>query len=200
MSLAAITAAATALAAAEEKTRKGAIPGRARTHSLLSESTDGDTDPFESDSSNGALAAGDVERDDARAGSSKKRRAETVAKPELKKKLAAMESDCFPAEMLLDLAGSTSAEVRRMNDDERALVHYKRRLRNRESAKRSRARRQATISDIQGELEELRDVTASLVDRCVNFTRINERQGQELETLRKEKQLLESMLRGGSVL
>lgn len=84
-----------------------------------------------------------------------------------------------------------------MTEDERALVHYKRRLRNRESAKRSRARRQATISDIQLELEDLRQVTASLVDRCMSFARTNDRQSQELETLRKEKQLLESMLRSG---
>lgn len=104
----------------------------------------------------------------------------------------------FPAEMLVDLAGSTSAEVRRMNDDERALVHYKRRLRNRESAKRSRARRQATLGDIQAELEDLRQVTASLVDRCLHFARRNESQNLELDTLRKEKQLLESLLRGGS--
>lgn len=96
------------------------------------------------------------------------------------------------------MAGSTSAEVRRMNEDERALVHYKRRLRNRESAKRSRARRQATIHDIQGELEDLRDVTAKLLDRCVSFARVNDRQSRELETLRKEKHLLESMLREGS--
>lgn len=108
------------------------------------------------------------------------------------------QADSFPAEMLLDLAGSTSAEVRRMNEDERALVHYKRRLRNRESAKRSRARRQATIHDIQGELEDLRDVTAKLLDRCVSFARVNDRQSRELETLRKEKHLLESMLREGS--
>lgn len=95
----------------------------------------------------------------------------------------------------MDLAGSTSAEVRRMNDDERALVHYKRRLRNRESAKRSRARRQATISDIQTELEELRSLTTNLLDRCISFAKTNDRQQQEIETLRKEKQLLESLLR-----
>lgn len=108
------------------------------------------------------------------------------------------EVENFPAEMLLDLAGSTSAEVRRMNENERALVHYKRRLRNRESAKRSRARRQATISDIQSELEDLRQLTASLVDRCMDFAKVNEKQGLELETLRKEKLLLESLLRGSA--
>lgn len=101
----------------------------------------------------------------------------------------------FPASALLDLAGSTSAEVRRMNDTERALVHYKRRLRNRESAKRSRARRQATITEIQGEVEALRADTAGLVDKCVSFASVIARQALELETVRKEKVLLEAMLR-----
>lgn len=96
-----------------------------------------------------------------------------------------------------------------MNDDERALVHYKRRLRNRESAKRSRARRQATICDLQTEVDELRGLTTGLADRCIVVTRSNERQaveietlrkekllqGLEIETLRKEKLLLESLLR-----
>ncbi|CAN8068197.1 unnamed protein product [Agarophyton chilense] len=104
----------------------------------------------------------------------------------------------FPAQVLLDLAGSTSAEVRRMNDDERALVHYKRRLRNRQSAKRSRARRQATLTDIQAEVDDLRQLTASLIDRCIKCVKNSERQTLELETLRKENQFLESMLRSSN--
>lgn len=85
-----------------------------------------------------------------------------------------------------------------MNDDERALVHFKRRLRNRESAKRSRARRQATINDIQSELSDLRELTASLVDRCVSLARLSDRQEADIETLRKEKSLLESLLRSNN--
>jgi Basic region leucine zipper len=98
----------------------------------------------------------------------------------------------------MDLAGSTSAEVRRMNEDERALVHYKRRLRNRESAKRSRARRQATLNDIQAEVCELRDVAQRLLDRCARLARAGDRAVAEAETLRKENSLLESMLRSES--
>lgn len=155
-------------------------PAKMRSSSNLSDSTLGDTGP-DSDS-------GGSQRLLCAQRASKKRSLELVS----------MTDDAFPAEMLLDLAGSTSAEVRRMNDDERALVHYKRRLRNRESAKRSRARRQATVNDIQVEVEDLRQVTANLVDRCVAFARLNEQQAQELETLRKEKQLLESMLRSAA--
>lgn len=104
----------------------------------------------------------------------------------------------YSAEMLIDLAGSTSAKVRRMSDNERALVHYKRRLRNRESAKRSRARRQATLKEIQKELTDLRDVTASLLDRCMRLAHESDRQQTDITILRKERALLESLLRGNS--
>lgn len=191
MGLDAIAAAAEVAAAAEEQRKLDrAEVGTGRSRSLLSDCTEAD-DACESDSS------GQVEKGHVGGKASKKRRADPVAKAELKK-VASGTPESFPAEMLSDLTGSTSAEVRRMNEDERALVHYKRRLRNRESAKRSRARRQATISDIQEELEDLRQVTANLVDRCVSFARANDRQSRELETLRKEKQLLESMLRSGA--
>ena len=163
-----------------------------RSGSTLSDSTVGDNEAFESDSS--ALAT-----PSSRTPPLKKRRSSTSDTPSKhSKQKMSDEVENFPAEMLLDLAGSTSAEVRRMNENERALVHYKRRLRNRESAKRSRARRQATISDIQSELEDLRQLTASLVDRCMDFAKVNEKQGLELETLRKEKLLLESLLRGSA--
>lgn len=105
-------------------------------------------------------------------------------------------AELYPAEMLVNLAGSTSAQVRRMNADERALVHYKRRLRNRESAKRSRARRQATLREIQSELSDLREVTASLLERCVCLARESDRQRTDIAILRKERSLLESLLRG----
>lgn len=198
-----MAAAAEVLAAAELLRRKGeeeeeeasvgeARPGRSR--SLLSDSTeaeeDGATGGEESEGS-GRPGRGKgrkrrcEETDDRKGAECKRKTGQTTGE----------QSTGFPAELLMDLAGSTSAEVRRMNEDERALVHYKRRLRNRESAKRSRARRQATISDIQTELEDLREVTANLVERCVRFARANREQSRELETLRKEKSLLESMLR-----
>lgn len=52
----------------------------------------------------------------------------------------ARESKMFPKEKLLDISGTTSSEVRRMTQNERELVRYKRKLRNRESARRSRER------------------------------------------------------------
>jgi Basic region leucine zipper len=125
----------------------------------------------------------------------------------LSEEKSADSSACLPgpdaiisAGMLLDLAGSTSAEVRRMTEDERALVHLKRRLRNRESAKRSRARRQATMLDIQAELHDLRELTSSLLDRCVRLARHSSKQSGDIETLSKEKALLESLLRSDAQL
>lgn len=98
-------------------------------------------------------------------------------------------------EKLLDLAGSTSAAVRKMGSDERALVHYKRRLRNRESAKRSRARRQQTMCEIQVEVEDLREVANGLVERCVRLAREGEDKNAIIEVMRKERAVLEGMLR-----
>lgn len=198
-------------------------PAQSRHSSSLSDSTSADTDQFESDSSipnrppktlttTMPVTEQNVptnETIDPCLQPPKKRRTgvtptnphPTTPPIKSRKNLSVSKSqpallpDHFPAEMLLDLAGSTSAQVRRMNDDERALVHYKRRLRNRESAKRSRARRQATISDIQAELDDLRQLTSSLVDSCLALSRTNGKQSQELETLRKENHLLESLLR-----
>lgn len=200
----AMAAAAEVLAAAELMRRKQeedldemattvGSTSQGRSRSLLSDSTeaeeDGVTGGEESEESGRGRGKGRKrrceQRDDRKGTESKRKMTDNTPRTQ----------PGFPAELLTDLAGSTSAEVRRMNEDERALVHYKRRLRNRESAKRSRARRQATISDIQTELEDLREVTANLVERCVRFARANREQGRELETLRKEKSLLESMLR-----
>lgn len=82
-----------------------------------------------------------------------------------------------------------------MSSSERSAVLEKRKIRNRLSAKRSRARRQATLNDIEAEVGELRDVAARLLARCAQLARASEAQTAEAETLRKEKALLESMLR-----
>lgn len=100
---------------------------------------------------------------------------------------------------LMDLSGSTSAEVRRMTVSERSVVLEKRKIRNRLSAKRSRARRQATLNDIEAEVAELRDIAARLQQRCNSMAEANAASVAACETLRKEKALLESMLRDEKV-
>lgn len=107
-----------------------------------------------------------------------------------------VDSDNFPVEALLDLAGTKSAKPHEMNDEERALVNYKRLLRNCESAQRSRGKRQATLTDIQTELDDLRQVSSALVEKCMTLSQTNDLQSQEIETLHKENHLLESLLRG----
>ncbi len=70
----------------------------------------------------------------------------------------------FPRALLSNLDGTTSAEVRKMTSEERELVLYKRKLRNRESARRSRQKRQATLADLHDEIGELTNVAKRMVD------------------------------------
>ncbi|KAJ8907666.1 hypothetical protein NDN08_007775 [Rhodosorus marinus] len=53
----------------------------------------------------------------------------------------ALEAQKFPADLLGDISGTTSSKVKAMSPEERELVLFKRKLRNRESARRSRERR-----------------------------------------------------------
>jgi len=56
-------------------------------------------------------------------------------------KKRAIEAQMYPSELLKDISGTTSYKVKSMSPEERDLVLYKRKLRNRESARRSRERR-----------------------------------------------------------
>lgn len=76
----------------------------------------------------------------------------------------AREAAQYPSALLSSLEGTTSAEVRKMSAKERDLVMYKRKLRNRESARRSRARRQATVAELQDEMGDLLEIAAGVVD------------------------------------
>jgi hypothetical protein len=51
-----------------------------------------------------------------------------------------------------------------MSGEERELVLYKRKLRNRESARRSRQKRQATLAELQEEVDELVLVAGRMLD------------------------------------
>eukprot|EP00871_Galdieria_phlegrea_P000313 jgi/Galph1/1282/GphlegSOOS_G6057.1 len=64
--------------------------------------------------------------------------------------------DSYFANELEDLEGSTSAAGRKMTPEERSLMLFKRKLRNRESAARTRTKRAKTMKQIGEELEELR--------------------------------------------
>mmetsp|Transcript_32027 Transcript_32027/g.32656 ORF Transcript_32027/g.32656 Transcript_32027/m.32656 type:complete len:194 (+) Transcript_32027:470-1051(+) len=67
---------------------------------------------------------------------------------------------------IMDLKGSTAMASRKMSPEERALVLHKRRLRNRQSAKRSRTRRLKTIGELSDEMEEISKNANSLRRKC----------------------------------
>uniref|UniRef100_A0A7S1T506 BZIP domain-containing protein n=1 Tax=Compsopogon caeruleus TaxID=31354 RepID=A0A7S1T506_9RHOD len=56
----------------------------------------------------------------------------------------------FDEFQLKDIHGSTPAAARTMSSSERKLVHVKRRIRNRESARRSREKKKREIGDLSG--------------------------------------------------
>lgn len=92
----------------------------------------------------------------------------------------------FPREILGNLDGTTSAEVRKMNATERELVLYKRKLRNRESARRSRQKRQATLAELQEEIDDLMQVTGRMVEVGISLHEENVRLRDRLAGANKE--------------
>lgn len=86
-----------------------------------------------------------------------------VDAPSLKEKRI-REARQFPKEVLKNLDGTTSAEVRKMSAAERELVLYKRKLRNRESARRSRVKRQGTLANLQIDVDELSTFSMRMLD------------------------------------
>lgn len=66
-----------------------------------------------------------------------------------------------------------------MNATERELVLYKRKLRNRESARRSRQKRQATLAELQDEIDDLMQLSGRMVEVGLSLreenTRLHER-------------------------
>eukprot|EP00177_Eucheuma_denticulatum_P008178 GFKZ01014886.1.p1 GENE.GFKZ01014886.1~~GFKZ01014886.1.p1 ORF type:complete len:348 (-),score=62.99 GFKZ01014886.1:1763-2770(-) len=92
----------------------------------------------------------------------------------------------FPKEILGNLDGTTSAEVRKMNATERELVLYKRKLRNRESARRSRQKRQATLAELQEEVDDLMQVTGRMVEVGISLHEENVKLRDRLALANKE--------------
>ncbi|KAA8499532.1 Cyclic AMP-responsive element-binding protein 3-like protein 4 [Porphyridium purpureum] len=74
---------------------------------------------------------------------------------------------------LRDLSGCTASVARRMSPEDRAIMLMKRKLRNRESAKRSRAKRIETIDVLQDQLHALARSTEQLQQKCDAVKRQN---------------------------
>lgn len=99
----------------------------------------------------------------------------------------------FPSSLLGNLEGTTSAEVRKMNHAERELVLYKRKLRNRESARRSRQKRQATIAELQDEIDDLMKVSGKMVEYGLSLRAENDRLKGKLDIANAEIRALRAV-------
>ncbi|KAA8499533.1 hypothetical protein FVE85_7118 [Porphyridium purpureum] len=67
---------------------------------------------------------------------------------------------------LEDLSGCTASVARRMSPEDRAVMLMKRKLRNRESAKRSRAKRMQTVDVLQDQVRRMSREAEELRQRC----------------------------------
>lgn len=97
-----------------------------------------------------------------------------------------LESKMFPSELLSSLEGTTSAEVRKMNSTERDLVLFKRKLRNRESARRSRVKRQASLAELQTEVDTIASYVEKILISAIGLKNDNDRLNRQLEVANAE--------------
>lgn len=80
-----------------------------------------------------------------------------------------------------------------MNATERELVLYKRKLRNRESARRSRQKRQATLAELQEEIDDLMQITGRMVEAGISLHEENVRLRERLGVAHAEIKGLKSV-------
>ena len=83
-----------------------------------------------------------------------------------RKRLTKEEEARFPVEELADLTGTTAARSRKMSRKEHDLMLHKRRLRNRESAARSREKQRRTTTELAAEIDVLNERANQLADAC----------------------------------
>ncbi|CAN8069325.1 unnamed protein product [Agarophyton chilense] len=127
----------------------------------------------------------------------KKRTVSTKASSLSLKAKREREAAMFPKEALADLGGTTSAQVRKMTEDQRKLVLYKRKLRNRISAKKSRANRQTALAQLRTEVDEIQTTTVDILETTLAVARENERlrrctadQDRRISMLEEENEML----------
>jgi FtsZ-binding cell division protein ZapB len=88
--------------------------------------------------------------------------------------------------MAEDLSGHTAAEAKGMTPEEREKMLYKRRIRNRESAARTREKRKISLQSIQAECDELNQRMAELDERVQQVSDHNSALHRENQRLRME--------------
>ncbi|KAA8492995.1 hypothetical protein FVE85_9267 [Porphyridium purpureum] len=91
--------------------------------------------------------------------------------------------DLMPEEFA-DLKGTTAMQARRMTPDEREIVLMKRKLRNRQSAKRSRVKRQLTLNELNEEYRDLVDSSAQMRQTIMDLINANKQLQAENARLR----------------
>eukprot|EP00188_Purpureofilum_apyrenoidigerum_P001128 Plantae.Rhodophyta-Purpureofilum_apyrenoidigerum.ctg15893.p1 GENE.Plantae.Rhodophyta-Purpureofilum_apyrenoidigerum.ctg15893~~Plantae.Rhodophyta-Purpureofilum_apyrenoidigerum.ctg15893.p1 ORF type:complete len:135 (-),score=19.63 Plantae.Rhodophyta-Purpureofilum_apyrenoidigerum.ctg15893:515-892(-) len=90
---------------------------------------------------------------------------------------------------LADLAGTTAARSKIMTDEERRLMLLKRKIRNRESATRSRDVRNRKVSDLRETIKLLADRSVDYIERyeeCVQAVRVLEEECRSLQLQREQ--------------
>ncbi|KAA8499536.1 Cyclic AMP-responsive element-binding protein 3-like protein 3 [Porphyridium purpureum] len=85
--------------------------------------------------------------------------------------------------VLEDLSGCTASVARRMSPEDRAIMLMKRKLRNRESAKRSRVKRLQTIDVLEEQLHVMSRATEELRRKCDLVVRQNMELVQQNQSL-----------------
>eukprot|EP00183_Erythrolobus_madagascarensis_P000380 CAMPEP_0185847824 /NCGR_PEP_ID=MMETSP1354-20130828/2940_1 /TAXON_ID=708628 /ORGANISM="Erythrolobus madagascarensis, Strain CCMP3276" /LENGTH=231 /DNA_ID=CAMNT_0028548155 /DNA_START=510 /DNA_END=1205 /DNA_ORIENTATION=- len=93
-----------------------------------------------------------------------------------------------------DLRGSTAMAARKMTPEERAVVLHKRKLRNRQSAKRSRARRLKTIGELSDAYDEIARDADTLRRKCELVVEQNKLLKEENTRLQETLELYRSAL------
>mmetsp|Transcript_6583 Transcript_6583/g.14063 ORF Transcript_6583/g.14063 Transcript_6583/m.14063 type:complete len:396 (+) Transcript_6583:190-1377(+) len=95
--------------------------------------------------------------------------------------------EAIDAEALGDLTGTTAMEARKMTQSERQVVLLKRKMRNRESARRSRIKKQAMLRDMNQEFFSLLDAAHKMKDTVSHLE-------AEVSKSRNENALIRSRL------
>lgn len=83
-----------------------------------------------------------------------------------RKRMTKEEEARFTPDQLKDLSGTTAAKSRKMTPKERDIMLHKRRLRNRESAARSRDKQRKTIGELSEEMDALSATVQRLTERA----------------------------------
>lgn len=100
---------------------------------------------------------------------------------------------------LADIGGTTAARSRQMSEEERRVMLYKRKLRNRASAARSREKRCRTILELSKEVHSLLEVSTKLRVECNSRAAENNQIMNENKKLKAENSRLREVLAHSSV-